>query len=98
MYQKNDDCTRPTVVLSHAYCWDMGRIAMLMFTRSMLHSMKATKQRPMIVHRLFHRLVGATAWESSAWAHRLYSIIHSLHFIVRVGHTGHKTVHYAIKT
>lgn len=31
------------VALVHWNCCEMGRMAMLMFTRSMLHSMKATK-------------------------------------------------------
>ena len=59
-YQKNDDWTRPTVDLSQPNCCDMGMTAMLMLTRSMLHSMKATKQRLTIVNRRCHAL-GALA-------------------------------------
>ena len=53
-HQKNDDCTRPMVAVSQPNCLDIGRIAMLMFTRSMLHSMNATKHSPTIVKRRCH--------------------------------------------
>ncbi len=46
----------PIVAVSQPYCCAMGRMAILMFTLSMLHSMKAIKHRPMIVQRLFHLL------------------------------------------
>ena len=39
------------VAVSQPNCLDMGRIAMLMLTRSMLHSMNATKQSATIVKR-----------------------------------------------
>ena len=41
------------VWLSQPYCWLMGSTAMLMLTRSMLHSMKAKKHRVTIVQRRF---------------------------------------------
>lgn len=60
-HQKKEDCTMPMVAVSQPYCFAIGRMAMLMLTRSMLHSMKATKHSPMIVHLRFHRLpVGLT--------------------------------------
>mmetsp|Transcript_2369 Transcript_2369/g.6385 ORF Transcript_2369/g.6385 Transcript_2369/m.6385 type:complete len:335 (-) Transcript_2369:531-1535(-) len=43
--QKKDDCMIPCVTPSHPYVADMGMMATDMLTRSMLHSMKATKQR-----------------------------------------------------
>jgi hypothetical protein len=43
------------VWLSHAYCFAMGRMAMLMFTRSMLHSMNATKHSATMVYLRCHR-------------------------------------------
>lgn len=46
----------PMVAVSHPYCFAMGRIAMLMLTLSILHSMKAMKHKPIMVHRLFHLL------------------------------------------
>lgn len=49
--QKKLDCTRPTVRTSHPYMSFMGRIATLIFTRSMLHSMNATKHKMMMVQR-----------------------------------------------
>lgn len=42
------------VALSQLNCLLMGRMAMLMFTRSMLHSMKAKKHRPTMLNLLFH--------------------------------------------
>jgi hypothetical protein len=53
-HQKKEDWTRPMVALSQPYCLLMGRMAMLMFTRSMLQSMNATKHRPTIVNLLLH--------------------------------------------
>ena len=50
----------PMVAVSHPYCFAIGRIAMLMLTLSILHSMKAMKHRPMMVHLLFHLLPGLT--------------------------------------
>ena len=52
-YQKKDDWTRPMVWLSQPYCWLIGSTAMLIFTRSMLHSMKAKKHSVTIVQRRF---------------------------------------------
>ena len=43
------------VWLSHAYCFAMGKMAMLMFTRSMLQSMNATKHSATMVYRRCHR-------------------------------------------
>mmetsp|Transcript_19014 Transcript_19014/g.48297 ORF Transcript_19014/g.48297 Transcript_19014/m.48297 type:complete len:290 (+) Transcript_19014:1348-2217(+) len=54
--QKKEDCTRPTVALSHPYCAFMGRMATAMLTRSMLHSMKAKKHRATMLHLLLHPL------------------------------------------
>ena len=54
-HRKNEDWTMPMVALSQPNCSAMGRIAMLMLTRSILHSMKAMKHSPMMVHRRFHR-------------------------------------------
>lgn len=56
-YQKKEDWTMPTLAESQPYCSAMGMMAMLMFTLSMLHSMKAMKQSPMMVHRRFQPLV-----------------------------------------
>jgi hypothetical protein len=50
-HQKKLLCTSPTVCVFHPYSWLMGRMAMLMFTLSMLHSMKATKHSSTIVQR-----------------------------------------------
>lgn len=46
----------PMVAVSHPYCFAIGKIAMLMLTLSILHSIKAMKHKPMMVHRLFHLL------------------------------------------
>ena len=54
-HQKKEDWTMPIVAVSQPNCSAIGRMAMLMFTRSMLHSMNATKHNPMIVQRRFHR-------------------------------------------
>lgn len=54
-HQKKDDCTTPMVCVSQPNCLDMGSTAMLMLTRSMLHSMKAKKQRATMVQRRFQR-------------------------------------------
>lgn len=45
----------PVVCESQWNCCDMGRMAMLMLTLSMLHSMNARKQSATIVHRRLHR-------------------------------------------
>ena len=50
------------VWLSQPYCWLMGSTAMLIFTRSMLHSMKAKKQSVTMVHRRFQN-----GWLTAAW-------------------------------
>ncbi len=44
----------PMVAVSQPYCCAMGRMAMLMFTLSMLQSINAMKHNAMIVHRRFH--------------------------------------------
>ena len=59
-HQKKDDCTMPTVPGFQPNSFDMGRTAMLMLTRSMLHSMKAAKQSPTTVQRRC-QLEGAAA-------------------------------------
>ena len=65
-HQKNEDCTRPMVAVSQPNCLDIGRIAMLMFTRSMLHSMNATKHSPTIVKRRCHpeRCTASTTYQA----------------------------------
>jgi ABC-type uncharacterized transport system ATPase subunit len=60
-YQKKEDCTMPMVAVSQPYCCAMGRIAMLMFTLSILQSMNAMKHNAMMVHRRFHLLGVPTA-------------------------------------
>ena len=61
LYQKKDDCTMPTLAESQPNCSAMGIMAMLMLTLSMLQSMNATKQSPMIVHLRFQPLVFVAA-------------------------------------
>ena len=56
-HQKNDDWTRPIFAESQPNCFDMGKMAMLMLTRSMLQSMKAVKHRPTIVNLRCHFVV-----------------------------------------
>lgn len=46
----------PMVAVSQPYCCAMGRMAMLIFTLSMLHSINAMKHNAMMVHRRFHLL------------------------------------------
>lgn len=60
-HQKKEDWTRPMVALSQLNCLLMGKMAMLMFTRSMLHSMNATKQRPTMLNLLLHLDVDTTS-------------------------------------
>ena len=50
----------PVVAVSHPNSAAMGITAMLMFTRSMLHSIKATKHSATMVHRRFQRLTLVT--------------------------------------
>ena len=62
-YQKKEDCTIPMVAVSQPYCCAMGRMAMLMFTLSMLHNMKAMKHNPIMVQRRFHLLALPTTYK-----------------------------------
>ena len=62
-YQKKEDCTIPMVAVSQPYCCAMGRMAMLMFTLSMLHNMKAMKHNPIMVQRRFHLLAVPTTYK-----------------------------------
>ena len=54
--------------LSHPNSVAIGRIAMLMFTRSMLHNMKATKHSPTITHRRFSHSCDPDVTLSMAYA------------------------------
>jgi len=51
----------PMVAVSQPYCCAMGRMAMLIFTLSMLQSINAMKHNAMMVHRRFHLLGVQTA-------------------------------------
>lgn len=74
-YQKKEDCTIPMVAVSQPYCFAMGKIAMLILTLSMLHSIKAIKHSPMMVHRLFHLLLVPAACDMTSLLFRTTSCL-----------------------